>query len=86
MGKIEGRISINGRVVGDDVSVGAYSRMIGYVEQSDVHWPNSTVLESLHFYVGFCLCVCVRLHVLLLLCLIFHVFLLLCLIFHVFVS
>lgn len=29
----------------------SYARLIGYVEQSDVHWPHSTVLEALHFAV-----------------------------------
>ncbi|CAO3594665.1 unnamed protein product [Absidia cylindrospora] len=44
IGKIEGRIYMNGEPLGND-----FERVTGYCEQMDVHNPNATVREALQF-------------------------------------
>ncbi|KAI8330865.1 ABC-2 type transporter-domain-containing protein [Chlamydoabsidia padenii] len=44
IGKIEGRIYMNGEPLGND-----FERVTGYCEQMDVHNPNATVREALRF-------------------------------------
>jgi ABC-type multidrug transport system ATPase subunit len=43
-GKITGEILINGRKADSQLN-----RIIGYVEQQDIHNPTQTVLEALEF-------------------------------------
>ncbi|ORX47212.1 hypothetical protein DM01DRAFT_1410327 [Hesseltinella vesiculosa] len=44
IGKIEGRVYMNGEPLGND-----FERVTGYCEQMDVHNPNATVREALRF-------------------------------------
>lgn len=44
-GKIDGDMLLNG----EKIDTSRYHRYIGYVEQTDIHYPFHTVLEALEF-------------------------------------